>query len=178
VSTAHKEACSASQPAKRLRLRKAQEKDIPSLLELINGYAARGLLLPRTEESLRLRLEDFSLIEAQEQVLACGALTALGPGVGEVRSLAVREDQAGRGLGRRIVESLVKEASARGFREVLALTRRVSFFEALGFSITHRERFLDKLAADCKTCPLNLCCDETAMVRAPGPKLLAGKATA
>ena len=50
---------------------------------------------------------------------------------------------------------------------MLALTRRVRFFEALGFTVTRRERFLDKLVADCQACPMNLCCDETAMVRPP-----------
>jgi len=141
---------------------------VEPLLALINGYAARGLLLARSEESLRARLEDFTVaVDDDGQVIGCGALTVLGPGLGEVRSLAVREDQAGRGIGHAIVEHLVQEAGRRGFDEVLALTRRPSFFEALGFSVTRRERFLDKLMVDCKACPMNLCCDETAMVRVP-----------
>jgi len=141
---------------------------VEPLLALINGYAARGLLLARSEESLRARLEDFTVaVDDDGQVIGCGALTVLCPGLGEVRSLAVREDQAGRGIGHAIVEHLVQEAGRRGFDEVLALTRRPSFFEALGFSVTRRERFLDKLMVDCKACPMNLCCDETAMVRVP-----------
>src|SRR6185503_8328730 len=126
------------------------------------------MLLRRSEESLRARLEDFTVaVDDDGQVIGCGALTVLGPGLGEVRSLAVREDHAGRGIGHAIVEHLVQEAGRRGFDEVLALTRRPSFFEALGFSTTRRERFLDKLMVDCKACPMNLCCDETAMVRVP-----------
>ena len=151
-----------------MRLRKAREADVAPLLALINGYAERGLLLRRSEESLRARLEDFTVaVDAHGEVVGCGALSVLGPGLGEVRSLAVREDQAGRGLGHAIVEHLMEEAARRGFDEVLALTRRPSFFEALGFSVTRRERFLDKLMVDCKACPMNLCCDETAMVRTP-----------
>ena len=151
-----------------MRLRKAREEDVGPLLGLINGYAERGLLLRRSEESLRARLDDFTVAEDENgRVIGCGALTVLGPGLGEVRSLAVREDHAGRGIGHAIVEHLVQEAGRRGFDEVLALTRRPSFFEALGFSVTRRERFLDKLMVDCKACPMNLCCDETAMVRVP-----------
>jgi amino-acid N-acetyltransferase len=82
-----------------------------------------------------------------------------------VRSLAVREEKAGKGIGRAIVERLFSWAGERGFVEVLALTRRVPFFESLGFHVTRRERFLEKLATDCQACPLNLCCDETAVVR-------------
>jgi amino-acid N-acetyltransferase len=148
-----------------VRLRRAAERDVAPLLELINGYARRNLLLHRTEESLRARLGDFLVAEEEGEVVGCGALSELGPRLGEVRSLAVREDQAGRGIGRRIVEALLAEAGDRGFVEVLALTRRVAFFEALGFTVTRRERFLDKLQTDCQHCPLNLCCDEIAVSR-------------
>jgi amino-acid N-acetyltransferase len=136
-------------------------------LALINGYAERGLLLVRTEASIRARLADFTVAEVDGEVAGCAALTELGPGLAEVRSLAVRDDLAGRGIGRALVEALVAEAGRRGVHEVLALTRRTSFFEALGFQATRRERFLDKLMVDCQTCPMNLCCDETAMVRTP-----------
>ena len=147
-----------------MRLRKAEERDVQPLLDLINGYAQRNLLLRRTEESLRARLADFLVAEHGGEVVGGGALTELGPGLGEVRSLAVREDQAGHGVGRRIVEALLARAADSGFTEILALTRRVPFFEALGFTVTRRERFLEKLQTDCQACPLNLCCDETAMV--------------
>ena len=155
-----------------MRLRDAEERDVAPLLALINGYADRDLLLRRTEESLRRALPDFVVATmpsagGEEEIIGCGALSMLGPSLGEVRSLAVRADQAGKGLGRRIVEHLLVEARDRGFAEVLALTRRSSFFDALGFEVTRRERFIDKLMVDCGACPLNLCCDEIAMVRPP-----------
>jgi amino-acid N-acetyltransferase len=150
-----------------VRLRKATPADVAPLLALINGYADRNLLLRRSEESLRARLADFLVAEEAGGVVGCAALTPLGPGVGEVRSLAVREEHAGRGIGQQLVEALLVEAADRGFAEVLSLTRRVSFFERLGFEVTRRERFLDKLVTDCQACPLNVCCDETAMVRVP-----------
>jgi amino-acid N-acetyltransferase len=150
-----------------VRLRSAVESDVPALLALINGYAERGLLLSRTEASVRARLADFTVAEVDGQVAGCAALTELGPGLAEVRSLAVAAELAGRGIGGALVEHLVAQAGRRGFHEVLALTRRTSFFAALGFQATRRERFLDKLMVDCQTCPLNLCCDETAMVRTP-----------
>ena len=155
-----------------MRLRDAEERDVSPLLALINGYADRGMLLRRTEESLRKALPDFVVAtrtgpDGKEEIVGCGALTMLGQLLGEVRSLAVRPDLAGQGLGRRIVEHLLERARERGYAEVLALTRRTSFFDALGFEVTRRERFLDKLMVDCAACPLNLCCDEVAMVRPP-----------
>lgn len=151
----------------RLRMRRAEERDVAPLLALINGYAERNLLLRRSEASLRERLADFTVVESRGEVVGCAALSELGPGLGEVRSLAVREDHAGRGIGHALVERLLAEAGDRGFERVLSLTRRVRFFEALGFEVTRRELFLDKLMTDCKGCPLNLCCDETALVRTP-----------
>jgi amino-acid N-acetyltransferase len=150
-----------------VRLRNAAEADVVPLLALINGYADRHLLLRRSEASLRARLGDFLVAEEDGEAVGCAALTELGPGIGEIRSLAVREDHGGHGIGQRLVEALLREAAERGFAEVLALTRRVGFFERLGFEVTRRERFLDKLVTDCQTCPLNVCCDETAMVRMP-----------
>lgn len=146
-------------------LRAAQEGDVPALLALINGHAGRGLLLPRTDASLRLRLDDFTVVERGGRLVGCGALSELGPGLGEVRSLAVAEDAAGLGIGHLLVQELFEQAAASGFREVIALTRRQSFFAKLGFAVTERERFVDKLRADCAACPRNVCCDEIAMVR-------------
>ena len=148
-----------------LTLRRARTADVPPLLDLINGYAMRGLLLPRSEASLRARLDDFVVADDGGRVVACGALSELGRGLGEVRSLAVAEDAAGMGIGHALVDHLMDEAAARGFREVLALTRRESFFARLGFGVTERERFVDKLRVDCVACPRNACCDEIAMVR-------------
>jgi amino-acid N-acetyltransferase len=158
-----------------VRLRKARERDVRVVLGLINGYAERNLLLARSEASLRERLADFTVAEEAGEVVGCAALSALGPGLAEVRSLAVRGDRAGRGIGHALVAALLEQAEGAGYAEVLALTRRVSFFEALGFTVTRRERFLDKLAADCRQCPLNLDCDEVAMLRPVVPRAAASE---
>lgn len=156
-------------------LREASERDVPSVLALINDYAHRNLVLARTEESLRARLADFAVAEIDGEVVGCCALSELGPGLGEIRSLAVRTDMNSRGIGRRIIEHHMARAWSRGFVEVLALTRRVSLFERLGFHVTRRERFLDKLATDCKACPLSLCCDEIAVHWIPMEALAAAR---
>ena len=92
----------------------------------------------------------------------------LGPGAGRgaVAGRAPRPDRA-RASAAASSSTCCVEARDRGFAEVLALTRRSSFFDALGFEITRRERFIDKLMVDCGACPLNVCCDEIAMVRPP-----------
>jgi amino-acid N-acetyltransferase len=148
-------------------VRAAQPHDVQALLGLINGYAERDLLLPRSEASLLASLCDFVVAVAPtpdgEAVMGCAALVRLGPGLGEIRSLAVRADAAGQGVGHTIVRRLLGNAPERGFVEILALTRRPSFFAALGFLATRRERFPAKLLTDCGSCRRDFRCDEIAM---------------
>ena len=40
-------------------VRKAGMRDIAPLLELINGYAAKGIMLPRTEFEMSENIRDF-----------------------------------------------------------------------------------------------------------------------
>src|ERR1700683_5143055 len=91
-------------------VRKASMLDIPPLLELINGYASKGIMLPRTEFELSENMRDFSVAYDGNRLAGCGALHFYSPAVGEVRSLAVAETHKTHGIGRLIVESLVYEA--------------------------------------------------------------------
>ena len=45
-----------------LDVRKANLRDIPSLLALINSFAAQGIMLPRTEFELAENIRDFVVI--------------------------------------------------------------------------------------------------------------------
>jgi amino-acid N-acetyltransferase len=54
-------------------VRKATLRDIPALLQLINGYAAEGIMLPRTEFEISENIRDFTVAYAGSQLLGCGA---------------------------------------------------------------------------------------------------------
>src|SRR5580704_6974495 len=83
--------------------RKATLQDIPALVELINGYAAQGIMLPRTEFEMSENIRDFTVIYAGPQLLGCGALHFYTPVSGEVRSLAVSPSIKLGGIGRILV---------------------------------------------------------------------------
>jgi amino-acid N-acetyltransferase len=75
--------------ASALVMRKAVMHDIRPILALINGYAAKGLMLPRTEFEMSEAIRDFTVATtAQGEVVGCGALHFYTPTVGEIRSLA------------------------------------------------------------------------------------------
>ena len=72
-----------------LTVRKASMPDIHALLELINGYAAKGIMLPRTEFEMSENIRDFTLVFSEGRLVGCGALHFYSPTSGEIRSLAV-----------------------------------------------------------------------------------------
>ena len=140
------------------------------MLGMINDYAARGLMLPRTEFELCENLRDFTVaVEGDgaggaDTLLGCGALHFYTPQTAELRSLAVSEQRKSGGVGRRIVEALVEEARGYGLDIVFAFTYVVGFFEKCGFVVVDRGSLPLKAWKDCVRCPKFSCCDETAMV--------------
>src|SRR3954462_11081677 len=88
---------------KHIEVRKASMQDIPALLELINGYAAKGIMLPRTEFEMSENMRDFMVAYAGSQLVGCGALHFHSPTVGEVRSRAISESHKTNGIGRLLV---------------------------------------------------------------------------
>src|ERR1700724_1190073 len=93
-----------------LTVRKATMSDIHALLILINDYAANGIMLPRTEFEMSENIRDFSVAYLGDRLAGCGWLLFYTPTSGEVRSLAVDPFLKTRGVGRRIVDALEKEA--------------------------------------------------------------------
>ena len=148
-----------------LTLRKAAMSDIPAMLELINAYAAKGIMLPRTEFDMAENIRDFTVAYSGDDLAGCGALHYYTPTSAEVRSLAVAPQLKGAGKGRAIVESLVVEANASELEAIFAFTYAPGFFRKLGFSEVERGDLPLKAWKDCMRCPKFHCCDEIAMLR-------------
>ena len=84
--------------------------------------------------------------------------------VAELRSLAVRDDYRGHGLGIQLIEAAKSEARRRGFRYLYSLVNdhALRLFERGGF---HRStRTPQKLLIDCVSCPLLERCVEVPVV--------------
>jgi amino-acid N-acetyltransferase len=148
-----------------LEVRKARVSDIPALLELINGYAARGIMLPRTEFEIAENIRDFSMALSGGRLAGCGALHFYSPAVGEIRSLAVDERAKAQGVGRQLVETLVKEAEDHSLDAVFAFTYVPDFFRKMAFEEVERGALPLKVWKDCLRCPKFECCDEIAVIR-------------
>ena len=149
----------------KLTVRKARMHDIHQILDLINGYAAKGVMLPRTEFELSESIRDFTVVLRGEELLGCGALHFYSPTVGEIRSLAVAERAKTHGVGRRVVEALVQEAQDYDLDAAFAFTYVVEFFQKLGFHVVERGVLPLKAWKDCLRCTKFQACDEIAVLR-------------
>ncbi len=147
-------------------LRMAQPGDIDEIVSLVNGYASDSVMLPITSERVVLALADFIVAaDARGRVRACGALKEYSPSLAEVASLAVARDAHGSGLGRRVVAELEALARMRGIDELFALTLTSGFFESVGYVVTERARYPEKIRRDCISCPRRFGCNEVCVAR-------------
>ncbi len=159
-STAATRDSSGSDP----QLRRATLDDVPGIARIMAGYVAEGVLLPRPVGELFQCIREFHVAISGGEVVGCAALRLLWNDLGEVRSLAVRPDFHGRGLGAQLVQAVLDDARALDLPRVIALTREVPFFERNGFIVTSRDLLPRKVWSDCVRCPKRHACDEVAVV--------------
>ena len=148
-------------------VRRAVLSDVPQLEALMAPYVATGDLLPRSNYDLCRHIKEYVVAKTPPPdgaIVGCGSLKVYSVALGEVAGVAVRADWQGSGIGRALLEALLAEARTYRLAEVLALTRKPTFFQKLGFVTAEREHFPLKVWADCARCPRQNCCDEIAVV--------------
>ncbi|MEC2345934.1 MULTISPECIES: N-acetyltransferase [Paenibacillus] len=145
--------------------RQANLADVEPLYNIIEGYARRGIMLPRSRKILERQIQDFVVAEVDGEVVGCGSLCKLGEELVEIRSLGIAEGHKGKGLGSMLVEQLVEEARRQAIPKVMALTYEVSFFLKNGFAVVEKEIFPEKVWTDCVNCAKQHCCDEIAVLK-------------
>ena len=149
-----------------LTARKAEIGDAQAIHDLINLFAQRGDMLPRTMGEVYENLRDFFVVRTPEDgLVGCVALHILWDDIAEVKSLAVSEDVQTRGLGSLLVNTAVDEARDIGLERVFALTYRPTFFERLGFVQADVMTLPRKVWNECYRCPKFPSCNEIALVK-------------
>jgi amino-acid N-acetyltransferase len=148
-----------------LTVRPASVDDVEAMVRLINGYAARGEMLPKSLNQVYQNIRDFVVAEQSGAIIGCGALHVLWDDLAEVRSLAVAESRRRQGVGGLILQALMRDAKALGMSRVFALTYKPRFFVRWGFTIVERDSLPRKTWVDCIDCIKFPNCDETAVLR-------------
>ncbi len=148
----------------RIIIRLATLSDAAQISALVELGVQEGQLLPRSVEMIAASIDDWIVAEGAQGVIGAGSLLLMTPVLAEVRSLVVAPDYRKYGLGGKIVQALVEEAKVREIPTLFALTRAVNFFERLGFVVSDKEHFPEKVWRDCSICPVRFNCDEIALV--------------
>jgi len=144
-------------------VRKAVGADVAALTSLIGRYAAKGIMLPRTDAEVFESLRDFFVYTEDEVIRGACALSLCEDNLAEIRSLAVARGHTGKGIGRQLVEACVNEARAIGVKTVFALTYQTAFFKKLGFKAVNKDVLPQKIWQDCIKCAKFPSCDENAV---------------
>ncbi|HMM40157.1 MAG TPA: N-acetyltransferase [Desulfovibrio sp.] len=148
-------------------LRKARIGDAKAIHGLLlNPGEGDGMVLPRSFNQIYSHLRDFFVVADRDTgaVLGCCALSICWDNLAEIRSLMVRNEARGRGLGRLLVDACLSEAVTLGIFRVFVLTNQEAFFKKMGFEDTGKDTLPQKVWADCVNCTKFPDCDEVAMI--------------
>ncbi|HWR57397.1 MAG TPA: N-acetyltransferase [Thermodesulfovibrionales bacterium] len=148
-----------------MRIRKAKISDIKVIHRLINEFAKKGEMIPRSLNDLYENLRDIFVCEDRGEVKGACSLHILWEDLAEIRSLSVKLDAQGAGIGRKLVTACLTESKKLGIKKVFALTYHPDFFKKVGFSDIDKSELPQKIWGECLKCPKFPECDESAVIR-------------
>ncbi len=155
-------------PARRSRrhvtLRTGDVADAQAIHGLILDHLQEGHLLPRELDEIAVRADRFVVAVHRGCVVACAELAPLSSAVAEIRSLVVSREARSLGLGRRIVDELIRRATVAGFHRLCAFTHSPSYFVHMGFTIVPHVWLPEKIVTDCHGCVLFRQCGQYAVM--------------
>jgi len=146
-------------------IRKAVIKDIKTIQNLINGFAKKDLMLPRSLNELYENLRDFFVYEDKGKVAGCCALHISWDDLAEIKSLAVEKRYQRKGIGKSLVEACIEEARVLGAKKIFALSYSPAFFKKLGFKKIAHRNLPHKIWAECISCCKFPDCEEVALIK-------------
>lgn len=132
---------------------------------MINTYAQRGLLLPRSLGEIYDNIRDYFVYDRGGEIIGVCALHVCWEDLAEIRSLVVEEGARSKGIGGALVEACLREAKDLGIKRVFLLTYQPRYFERFGFRVINKEILPHKIWNECLKCPKFPKCDEVAMLR-------------
>ena len=152
-----------------LTYRRARPTDTRAILNLIQFYSAKGLMLPRSFSQVVEKIRDFNVAVEEKggeaSLKGVVALHVVGEDLAEVRSLAVEEALQGKGVGRRLLDACVADAREMRLQRIFTLTYQTEFFTKAGFTRVEKLTLPQKIWGDCVHCAKFSDCDEIAMLR-------------
>ncbi len=145
---------------------KANLKDAGSIQRLVNHFADKGEMLHRPLSEIYENIRGYFVCRSEAgEVLGCAALQPLWSDMGEIRAVAVWEENQRQEIGRALVGACLNEAKELGLPSVFLLTYRPEVFGRFGFERVDRMTLPRKVWGECYKCPKYPDCEEVAMIR-------------
>ncbi|HET8766831.1 MAG TPA: amino-acid N-acetyltransferase [Pedococcus sp.] len=116
-------------------VRPARAADIRTIREIVRPLAESRVLVSKDAVTYYEALQEFRVAELDGVVVGCGALHVMWEDLAEIRTLAVRPEAKGSGVGGRLLDALVEDARALGLSRLFCLTFEVDFFARHGFEV-------------------------------------------
>jgi len=112
-------------------IRQADLGDVPEILHLLEGYVQKGNVVMRTDADIKANIHSYHIYAVDHAVYGCGALFELGNQWAEIGAVAVNDAYKSRGIGRGLVQSLIRTAQKKGINNIFLLTTQAAdwFFE-------------------------------------------------
>jgi amino-acid N-acetyltransferase len=115
-------------------LRDANSDDVGGILELIKPLEEEGVLVERSRELLETEISQFSVIEREGMIIACGALYPQEDGSGELACLITHPDYRNKNLGQTVLEQIERNAVKAKLKSLFVLTTKTPhWFQERGF---------------------------------------------
>ncbi len=146
-------------------IRKAKIEDIKQIQDLINSFAKKDLMLPRSLNELYENLRDFWVAVENNKIVACCALHVSWEDLAEIKSLAVAKQRQRKGTGKKLVLTCLGEAKDLGAKRIFVLTYQPEYFKQFGFKRVKNSALPHKIWAECINCCKFPNCQEVAMVK-------------
>ena len=147
-------------------IRKAKIGDVHQIKKMLASHAERGDLLPRSLSELFDNLRDIFVCvdDDQAEIIGTCSMHICWEDLAEIRSLVVRQPYRRQGIGKKLVDACISEASSMDLHRIFVLTYKVEFFQKLGFREVDKATLPHKIWADCIKCVKFPDCDEIAMI--------------
>ena len=110
-------------------VRRARTPDVRAIRSLVEPMARSRRIVSKDAVAYYEAVHEFRVVEVDREVVGCGALHVMWEDLAEVRTVAVRPEFKGRGLG----SALLDAARELGVRRVFVLTFETAFFASFGF---------------------------------------------
>lgn len=146
-------------------IHKAKISDVKKIQWLINFYAQRDLMLPRTLAEIYENLRDYFVYEENGEILGTCALQIFWEDLAEIKSLAVEESRQHQGIGSSLLKEALSEAKNLNIRRVFVLTYDPEFFKKLGFVEIDKNTLPQKIWGECVNCVKFPDCQEVALIK-------------